>query len=378
MLLGSALTSGESSVLPELLTSSGKPITTAQEWQRLRRPEMLELLRANVYGRAAVGRPEDLRWVVVESDATAMAGTATRKRVEIRFSGPGGAGCIRLLAFIPRATKPVPGFLLCCHRKPENIDPTRQKKMPFWPAEKLVARGYAAITFDVADCDPDKDDHFKNGVHGLFDPPGLPRPADAWGTIAAWAWGASRVMDYLVTDPDLAADRIAVIGHSRGGKAALWAGAEDERFAMVISNDSGCSGAALARGMTGETLRKINTTFPHWFCTTYKTYIDRPEALPLDQHMLLALIAPRLLYVASASEDSNADPASEFRACVAASPAFTLLGSTGLAITTMPPVDQPSHAGDIGYHLRSGKHDLTLADWTWYLDFADAKWQRTR
>ncbi len=379
VLSGSKVMAAELPDLPALLaSSSGKPVATAQDWHQLRRPELLELFRSNVYGRAPIGRPADQCFHVVEHDATAMDGTATRKQIEIRFTGPGGSGCIRLLAFIPHVQKPAPGFLLICNRETDNIDPTRSNRKPFWPAEELVARGYAALVFDVNDCDPDRDDHFKNGVHGIYDQPGSPRTTDAWATIAAWAWGASRVMDYVVTDKDLAADRIAVIGHSRGGKAALWAGAQDERFAMVVSNESGCTGAALARGMTGETLRMINTSFPHWFCTTYKSYIDRPEALPLDQHMLLALIAPRLLYVGSASEDAHADPASEFRSCVAASPAFALLGTTGVAMTTMPPVDQPSHAGGIGYHVRTGTHDLTLADWNWYLDFADAKWPRAR
>ncbi|MBV9867266.1 MAG: hypothetical protein JO316_18070 [Abitibacteriaceae bacterium] len=359
--------------LPDVLTmQNGVKVTSAAMWQQQRRPEVLELFRKNVYGRAPVERPANLKFEIESITPDMMEGKATRKQVRISFSGPGGAGAIHLLLFVPNhAPQPVPCFLLICNRTSDNIDLTRAVKSPFWPAEALVARGYAAAAFHVSDADPDQDDGFKNGVHGIFDKPGVPRPPDAWGTIAAWSWGASRVMDYLQTDTSLDAKRVAVVGHSRGGKAALWAGAQDERFALVISNESGSTGAAIARGKHGETIKDINQHFPHWFCQNYKSYNGREQDLPVDQHMLAALIAPRLLYIASATEDTWSDPPAEFRAGVEAGPVYKLFGLTGLSAATMPKPDSPVQDGHIGYHVRTGKHNLTAYDWDCFMNFAD-------
>jgi len=360
--------------LPDpLTTASGAKVTSADAWRQTRRPEVLELFRTHVYGRAPIGRPGSLKFETVEPANGAMDGAAVRKQVKISYRGPGGEGAIRLVLFIPQRPKPAPCFLLICNRGATNIDPTRATKSPFWPAEQIVARGYAAAAFLNADVDPDRHDGFTNGAHGIFDPPGIRRPADAWGTIAAWAWGASRVMDYLETDPGIDARRVAVIGHSRGGKTALWAGAEDERFAMVISNDSGCGGAALARRRQpkAETIRAINRAFPHWFCQNYHAYADREDDLPVDQHMLAALIAPRLLCIGSASEDLWADPEGEYLCGLEASPVYRLFGKRGLVSDGWPPPDSPRQDGSIGYHLRTGKHGLTEYDWRCYMDFAD-------
>jgi pimeloyl-ACP methyl ester carboxylesterase len=359
--------------LPDpLLTNGGEKVTTAAVWQATRRPEVLELFRHHIYGRAPVGRPADLKFDVFDSAPDAMDGKATRKQVKITWRGPGGEGALRLVLFVPNAAKTLaPCLLLICNRPAAaNIDPTREVKSPFWPAEAIVARGYAAAAFFNGDVVPDKNDGFKSGVFAIFGP-ATPRPGDAWGTISAWAWGASRALDYLLTDPAIDGQRVAVVGHSRGGKTALWAGAEDERFAMVVSNDSGSTGAALARGKTGERIRDINRGFPHWFNENYKTFADREEALPLDQHMLAALIAPRLLYIASATEDSWADPKSEFLSGVHATPVFRLFGLEGLSSAAMPKADAPLHDGHIGHHLRTGKHNLTEYDWGCFMDFAD-------
>ncbi|HWI56293.1 MAG TPA: prolyl oligopeptidase family serine peptidase [Bacillota bacterium] len=358
--------------LPDPLTTrSGEKVSSVELWQTKRRPEILELFRENVYGRMPVRRPEKLQFEVTESTPEALEGKATRKQVKIAYQGPGGEGAIRLVLFIPNdSPKPAPCFVLICNRGPENIDPTRKVKSPFWPAEQIVARGYAAAAFLNADVALDKNVHFTNGVHRIFDPADG-RKADSWATIAAWAWGASRVLDYLETDRAIDAKRVAVVGHSRGGKTALWAGAEDERFAMAVSNESGSTGAALARGKQGERIRDINKTFPYWFCDNYKRYNDREEELPVDQHMLVGLMAPRLVYVASATEDAWSDPRNEFLAAVHAGPVYRLFGLQGLNTDVMPKAESPLQAGSIGYHLRTGKHNLTEYDWARFMDFAD-------
>jgi dienelactone hydrolase len=357
--------------LPDPLTTlDGRKIATADEWKSLRRPEVLELFRKHVYGRVPA-TPYEKKFKVVRQDPAALGGAATLKQIEITISRGSKTLAINVVLFVPnRAPKPVPAFLLICNRGVENIDPTRENKSEFWPAEEVVARGYAIAAFHNADVDPDKHDGFKDGIHGLLDDG--ERPNDAWGTIAAWAWGASRVLDYFETDPDIARDRVAVIGHSRGGKTALWAGAQDERFGLVISNDSGCTGASLSRRVfkARESVARINKSFPHWFCETYKTYADREAALPVDQHLLIALIAPRAVAVASASQDLGADPRGEFLSVVGAEPVYRLFGR-GLGTDRMPAIGGVLHGDAVHYHLREGKHNLVLVDWQAYLDFAD-------
>lgn len=357
-------------VAPNLLAG----VDNAADWKNRRRPEIIELFRQHVYGRVPQ-TPSTTTFKVVERNPHAMGGMATLKRVEVTLTRGAESLVIPVTLFTPnQAPKPAPTFLLICNRGRENIDPTRQTKSPFWPAEEVVARGYGIAAFHNSDVDPDKHDGFRDGAHRLLDI--APRGPDAWGTIAAWAWGASRVLDYLVTDKDVAHDRVAVIGHSRGGKTALWAGAQDERFALVISNDSGTTGASLARRRAPgkESVARINKVFPHWFSENYKTYGDREAELPVDQHMLLALMAPRALAVGSADQDRTADPRGEFLSTVHASPAWLLFGKKGLGAADMPAIGGTIDGDGVHYHLRAGKHDLTLADWERYLDFADQVW----
>jgi hypothetical protein len=381
--------------LPDpLIMEDGRAVKDEEAWRQARRGEVLELFRTQVYGRAPAG-PFTPRYDVGPSD-DALGGRAIRRQVRLLFSSDPDGPKMDLLLFIPKVPGPVPAFLGLNFQGNHTVHPdpgitlsqawvpdgpdvvdhrsteaSRGSSASRWPVEAIVSRGYALVTAYYGDIDPDFDDGFKNGVQPLFYRPGQEKPdPDEWGSIAAWAWGLSRALDYLETDPDIDSRRVAVIGHSRLGKTALWAGAEDERFAMVISNDSGEGGAALSRRWYGETVARLNEVFPHWFCDNYNTYSDDVDALPVDQHELLALIAPRPLYVASAIEDRWADPKGEFLSANAAEPVYALFGLEGLGVHEWPPPDTP--VGDtIGYHVRSGGHDLTAYDWEQFLDFAD-------
>lgn len=370
---------GASEIPDVLKMADGTPVTSVEAWEVKRRPEVLELFKAHVFGRNPVERPKNLRFESLGPDREMMDSKAIRKRVAICYKGPGGEGRIAVTAFIPKGDKPVPAFVLICNRSPDvHIDPDRVAKSPFWPAEQLIARGYAAVAFYNGDVDPDTFDGFTNGVHGVFQPDPALRKPDTWGTIAAWAWGASRVMDWIESEKMIDRTHVAVIGHSRGGKTALWCGATDQRFALTISNNSGCGGAKLNRLKLpkSESIARITKVFPHWFCSNFKKYGTGLDALPVDQHMLVALLAPRLVYVASASLDDWAGQPGEFRSCVLASPVWKLYGKEGLVGTTFPAPDTPLQAGNVGYHLRTGKHDLALYDWERYMDFADKHWRK--
>jgi hypothetical protein len=360
--------------LPEVLvTSDGRKVTSRRAWTKVRRPELLELFRKNVYGRVPES-PYSTSFKIVNTDKNSINGTATLKQVEITITTDDKELVIHMTMFTPnRNGKPAPLFLLIDNRGSANTDPTRKTKSEFWPVEEAIARGYGMAVYYNADIDPDNFDDFKNGIHGILDKP--PRLDDSWGTLAAWAWGASRCMDYLVTDKDVDAGKVAVVGHSRGGKTALWAGAEDQRFAMVISNESGCGGAALARRRYGETVARITTAFPHWFCTNYKQYSNNEDALPVDMHMLLALIAPRALYVDCASEDLWGDPRGSYLSLYNAVPVFNLLGTNSSVPESMPPLNNQVRSGRVGYHIRDGVHNLLLKDWNWFTDFADVEFK---
>jgi len=358
--------------LPDPLRfEDGSAVADARDWTERRRPELLELFRRHVYGRAPDARGRT-GWRTVELDRRALGGAATRKLVEVEIRGvrPGAARlAFRVHVLVPNERPgPAPSFLLLNNRGPERADPTRDTKGGFWPAEALVARGYAAAAFCVGDVAPDERDSFGSGVHALFDDR---RGPEHWGTLAAWAFGASRVLDAFEADADLDAARVALVGHSRGGKAALWCGAEDDRVALVAANESGCGGAALGRRRFGETVAHVNALFPHWFCGAFAAFGGREDVLPVDQHELVALLAPRAVYVASAQDDLWADPKGEFLSLVHAEPVYALFGRGGLGSHAAPTVGAPRHGDAMGYHVRAGGHDLTRYDWERFLDFAD-------
>lgn len=384
--------------LPDPLTlESGEPVDTARSWRVARRPELMRLFEREVYGRTPGPAPA-VKATVTEESADALDGRAVRRQVTLRFSDRPDAPPLHLLIYLPsngEGAVPVflglnfqgnhsihddPAIALATSWLPDRYpgvennratEAARGAAASRWPVNLILSRGYGLATAYYGDLDPDFDDGFANGVQPLFYRPGQTRPAgDEWGAIGAWAWGLSRAMDYLTEVPQIDARRVSIIGHSRLGKAALWAGAQDERFALVVSNNSGCGGAALSKRIFGETVAHITKSFPHWFAGRFTRYAGQEEKLPVDQHELLALIAPRPLYVASASEDLWADPKGEFLGALGAEPVYRLLGTEGLGVTEMPPVNTPV-GKRIGYHLREGEHDVTAWDWEQYLAFAD-------
>ena len=383
--------------LPDVLTRfNGGKVKSAKVWYKKQRPEILKKFTEEVYGKVP-GKLEISDVKVWETSNDAINGLAIRKQLSLFFKKNDRSLEVNVLMYLPKSQRKAPVFLAynfsgnhTVYNDPNirlteswvNDNPSvgiinnrvteqsRGSDSESWQVENIIKAGYGLVTLYYGDIDPDRND-FSDGIEPFFYQPNQTHPKyDEWGSIAAWAWGLSRVMDYLEKDEQVDSQKVAVLGHSRLGKTALWAGANDQRFAMVISNESGCGGAALSMRKFGETVHIINTNFPHWFCGNFKKFNDNEADLPVDQHMLLALIAPRPLYVASAEGDKWADPRGEFLSAKYASAVYQLLGSEGLPVKEMPEVDHPV-MGTIGYHIRSGKHDLTLYDWTQYIKFAD-------
>ena len=334
--------------IPALMTmNDGRPVKTPDDW-RDRRMELIELLSREEYGFTPAA-PEKVTGEILES-ADAFANKAVQQSVSLSFDTPGGPFAFPFTLITPKAVKKAPVFVIIAFR-PDVPD-------RYLPTEEIIDHGFAIATFCYNDVSHDS---------GRFDKLAELYPRDektGWGKIGMWAFAASRVLDYLETREDIDATRACVTGHSRLGKTALWCGAQDERFSMVVSNCSGCSGAAISRGKIGESVARIATVFPYWFCGNYQAWKERDYEAPFDQHMLLALVAPRMLYVCSAEEDSWADPESEFLSCAAASEAWTALRVPGLVTPdAMPEIGAPLLDGGVCYHVRAGSHFFSRTDW---------------
>lgn len=379
--------------LPDpLVFNNGVKVQNKKDWDK-RRDEIFKIFENEVYGISPVWKGEIIPFEL-SSNPNALGGNAIRKEIKLTLKNGSKELSMVMLLYLPKSSAPVPVFLgynfggnhsvtdepdisitnsWIRNNKTTGITDNKASEAgrgmgaSSWQVKEIISRGYGLATIYYGDVDPDFDDGFKNGVHGLYY---LQPDSSSWGSIAGWAWGLSRAMDYIETLPSIDPGKVIVIGHSRLGKTALWAGAADKRFAIVISNNSGCGGAALSKRVFGESVGSINRSFPHWFCENFNKYNEKEEFLPVDQHQLLALIAPRPVYVASAEEDLEADPKGEFLSCVGASPVYVLLGGKGFPAVQMPSLNSPV-IGSIVYHIRSGGHAVTLYDWQQYLNFAD-------
>ncbi len=379
-----------------LIFQDGTPVKNKEDWFERRRPELLRLFSENVYGQTPTDFKGRIRYKTI-SEAVVFEGKGLRREIAIYFTDRPDTLVLHLLIFTPnRLEGPVPTFLGLNFKGNHTVsrDPgihlpmvwnsewdvttpvlaaeeNRGSSESRWPVEFILEQGFALATAYYKEIDVDVNDNFERGIHTLFKINGQKNRTDEeWGKIGSWAWGLSRCMDYLEGDSRINSKQVVLIGHSRLGKTALWAGAQDERFAIVISNDSGCGGAAPGRRFFGEYPKFLSDIRPHWFCKKYNKLAENVEQIPVDQNELIALMAPRPVYVASATLDDGADPKGEFLSVLNADSVYRFLGLPGLGDTTEWPKPDISIGQTLGYHVRTGKHDITLFDWQQYLFFA--------
>jgi hypothetical protein len=378
-------------ILPELLiTNDGEKISSVKLWEEKRRPELISMFSTHIYG-VTPDEKINVRYRLLSENKNALDGKACCKQIEFTFSKGTKKVKALLILYLPGGVSgKVPVFVGYNFMGNETIYPdstilesvssnriegTQKNKRgtdrDSWPLELLIENGFAVASMCYNDIFPDKYGLKEKSILPLFNQyEETKNDGQAWQAIGAWAWGLSRIADFLEDEVAIDRNKIVVVGHSRLGKTALWAGAQDSRFSIVISNNSGCGGAALFRRKFGETATIINQSFPHWFCLNFHQYNDKEECLPVDQHGLIALIAPRPVYIASAEEDLWADPKGEFLSGVYANPVYALWGLTGLHQEEMPVPGHPLQSGYIGYHIRKGGHDITSYDWEQYIRFA--------
>lgn len=368
--------------LPDPLKfADGTPVRDAKTWQTRRRPEIIKLYETQIFGRLPANLPK-VTWQVTEPDQKARDGQAIKKQVVGTVGEGPRAVQINLSVYTPAgASKPVPVILLANFgggNAPAPAAPARGSTAPAVPtgeppvADDIIKRGWGFATLRYQDIQPDRANSLTEGVIGLTLAQGQTQPApDEWGAVTAWAWGISRAIDYLASDKSIDASRIALQGHSRLGKTALWASATDERIAAVFASCSGEMGAALSRRDWGETVDDMTQNFPWWFAGNFQQWTGRWNEMPVDAHMLIALSAPRPVYITGGTADQWADPVGEFLAEVAAGPVYRLLGKKDLGISALPPLDTPVTAGDLGWHYHTGPHTASPADWQGFLTFLD-------
>ena len=374
--------------LPDpLMLQNGRPVRDAAAWAK-RRAEILALYETHIFGRVPKSAPK-ARFEVVETDPAAMEGTAVRKRVVMRFGEKADGPAVNVVIYLPaKATGPVPLVLSLSFvggmpagaavatpaagtaTAPAVVAPARPPGRGE-PIAEILARGFGYAILRYTEIQPDNAAGRTKGVMGLALAPGQTEFApDEWGTISAWAWGLSRVQDYLETDRAVDAKRVAIVGHSRLGKSVLWAGAQDTRFALVYSSQGGEMGSALSRRDYGETVDDMAANFGYQFAGNFQKFAGHWNDMPVDAHMLIALSAPRPLLVSTGSGDKWSDPRGAFLAMVAAGPVYRLLGQTDLGTAEMPALDQPVITGTLGYLEHDGPHVISPLDWTTFLDFA--------
>jgi len=377
--------------LPDpLVLANGKPVRDAKTWNQTRRPEIVRLFEENQYGRAP-GRPAGMSFDVFDKGTPALEGKAIRRQVTIYFSADKAGPKMDLLVYVPaNATGPMPLLLnIGFSANSSTVNDPGVKVGDVWGRDKkkvpaaqgmnfgrinvarLLDAGLGFATVYYGDIDPDFPGGVPYGVRALYLKPGQTEPAaDEWGSIAAWAWGLSRAIDYLETDKGVDAKRVAIMGVSRLGKTVMWAGAHDTRIALVIASCSGEGGAALSRRNYGETIAHLvePTRYPYQFAGNYAKYANQVDRSPVDAHMLVALMAPRPVLLQTGDKDFWSDPKGEFLAAVAAGPVYRLLGKQGLDTDQMPAAGVPI-LHTIGYFMHAGGHGTIPSDWDQFLAF---------